>query len=56
VIDEAALKRIREAERARDDAIQVDEFDPQQLGHRSPGEADAERYRPESAINPSRAR
>jgi acyl-CoA dehydrogenase len=28
VIDEAALKRIREAEKARDDAIQVDEFDP----------------------------
>ena len=28
VIDEDAAKRIREAEKARDDAIQVDEFDP----------------------------
>lgn len=32
VIDEAALKRIREADRARDDAIQVDEFDAEWLG------------------------
>ncbi len=30
VIDAAALKRIRDAEKARDDAIQVDEFDPRQ--------------------------
>ena len=30
IIDEVALKRIREAEKARDDAIQVDEFDPPQ--------------------------
>ncbi len=28
VIDESGLKRIREAEKARDDAIQVDEFEP----------------------------
>ncbi|HMI30505.1 MAG TPA: acyl-CoA dehydrogenase [Candidatus Limnocylindrales bacterium] len=31
VIDEPALKRIREAEKARDDAIQVDEFEPGEL-------------------------
>jgi acyl-CoA dehydrogenase len=56
VIDEAASKRVREAERARDDAIQVDEFDPRHLGRRSPGDPEAESYRPESAVNPSRAR
>jgi len=32
IIDEAAAKRIREAEKARDDAIQVDEFDPAMFG------------------------
>ncbi len=57
VIDEAALKRIREAERARDDAIQVDEFDPEHLTYRSTSRnPDTEDYRPESVINPSRTR
>jgi acyl-CoA dehydrogenase len=56
VIDEAAMKRIREADRARDDAIQVDEFDPRHLGHRPPGDPEVEDYRPASAVNPSRTR
>ncbi|HXF58369.1 MAG TPA: acyl-CoA dehydrogenase [Candidatus Saccharimonadales bacterium] len=56
VIDENGLKRIREAERARDDAIQVDEFDPGMLGRGSKLNLESESYRPESAVNPTRAR
>jgi len=37
VIDEASLKRIRESEKARDDAIQVDEFDPGAIRSAVPG-------------------
>ena len=43
VIDEAAAKRIREAEKARDDAIQVDEFDPAMFGRGRPTPAEAGR-------------
>ncbi len=42
VIDDAALKRIREAERARDDAIQVDEFDPARGAGQTLGYLEAE--------------
>jgi len=45
VIDDAALKRIREAEKARDDAIQVDEFDPRVMPRQAPGPLEAESSR-----------
>ncbi len=55
-IDEAALKRIREAEKGRDDAIQVDEFDSNEVRPRGNGEPEEGSYRPERAVNPTRAR
>jgi acyl-CoA dehydrogenase len=45
VLDEAAWKRIREAEKARDDAIQVDEFDPRQRPRHAPGSLEPESSR-----------
>ena len=56
VIDDAAMKRVREAERARDDAIQVDEFDAAEIAHKPAADPDSEAYRPASAVNPGRAR
>ena len=45
VIDESAAKKIREAEKARDDAIQVDEFDPRQVAQQAPGTLETESSR-----------
>jgi acyl-CoA dehydrogenase len=42
VIDETAARKIREAEKARDDAIQVDEFDPRQVAQHIPGALETE--------------
>jgi len=42
VIDEAAARKIRDAEKARDDAIQVDEFDPGQVVQHIPGALETE--------------
>ncbi len=42
LIDESDARRIREAEKARDDAIQVDEFDPQGVANHAPGPLETE--------------
>ena len=48
IIDEAASKRIRDAERTRDDAVQVDEFDADFFRHDA-GSAPEKSERPEAS-------
>ena len=45
VIDDTAARKIREAEKARDDAIQVDEFDPRVAPRQASGPLEAQSSR-----------